>query len=59
MVTWDYAVDLWSPISAGAQAEMETILVERGAEGWELVTAFPLADGFHLLTFKRPGVNRR
>ncbi|MDQ2725841.1 MAG: DUF4177 domain-containing protein [Actinomycetota bacterium] len=54
MRPWDYAVDLWSPMSAGAQAEMETILMGRGAEGWELVTAFPLADGFHLLTFKRP-----
>lgn len=54
MRSWEYAVDLWSPMSAGAQAEMETILGGRGAEGWELVTAFPLADGFHLLTFKRP-----
>jgi hypothetical protein len=54
MRPWEYAVDLWSPISAGAQAEMEAILVGRGAEGWELVTAFPLSDGFHLLTFKRP-----
>lgn len=51
---WAYAIERWDPASGAAESRLQGMLMERGAEEWELVTALTMPDGASLLTFKRP-----
>ncbi len=51
---WAYAIDRWDPTSGAAESRLQGMLMERGADEWELVAALPMPDGASLLTFKRP-----
>ncbi len=50
---WFYTIDRWDPASGAAESKLQGLLMERGADGWELVATLPLPDGVVLLTFKR------
>lgn len=51
---WAYAIERWDPAADAAESRLQGMLMERGAEEWELVTALTMPDGASLLTFKRP-----
>ena len=58
-MSWEYLVQTFDSTSVFLEGEssarkLQGFLNDRGADGWELVSTLETADGWLVLSFKRP-----